>query len=209
MPYPMPPRKKRTSSLVVLGIVGGLVLLCGVGGALSGGKNGDAHSATNPTVPAAAAVAGSAQPSEPAGSPAPAPTNPPTPGIGTPVRDGTFEFTVTLVQSGQKTIGDNPYLSRTAQGMYTIVSLTVRNISDRPHGFSPGDQYVFDARNRKFGNDATAAMNLQADTSLYADVNPGNTITAQVVFDLPADSAADHIVLHDSMFSGGVTVALH
>jgi hypothetical protein len=88
------------------------------------------------------------------------------------------------------------------------VSITVRNTSKAPHGFSPGDQYVFDTQNRRFGNDAVAAINLQPDTSLYADINPGNSVSAQVVFDLPADALPDHIVLHDSMFSGGATVSL-
>jgi len=72
---------------------------------------------------------------------------------------------------------------------------------------------VYDAQNRKFSSDDSAGISLQADsgtpdTSIYADINPGNTVTAQVVFDLPADAVADHIVLHDSMFSGGATVSL-
>lgn len=105
-------------------------------------------------------------------------------------------------------VGDNPYLQRKAQGAYTIVSITVKNTSNKPQGFSPSAQYLFDAQNRKFENDAAAAINLQPDTSLYAGVNPGNTVTAQVVFDLPPDAVPSHIVLHDSMFSGGTKVTL-
>ncbi|WP_433523878.1 DUF4352 domain-containing protein [Nocardia pseudovaccinii] len=200
-PRPIPPPKTRLSpDVILLLIVGGIILLCGAG-ALTGTGSKKAQ----PT-PAAVAPTNAGNTSE--AKPAATTSVPPAPGLNTPVRDGKFEFVVTDVQSGMKTLGTNPYLQKTAQGSYTIVSITVRNTSKVPYGFSPSDQYVFDTQNRKFGNDSTAAINLQADTSLYADINPGNSITAQVAFDLPADAEPDHIVLHDSMFSGGVTVSL-
>ncbi|WP_433714878.1 DUF4352 domain-containing protein [Nocardia sp. CA-084685] len=186
--------------MILLLIIGGIILLCGVGAVA-----GTASKKAQPT-PAAIAATNGGNTSE--AKPIATTSVPPAPRLNTPVRDGKFEFVVTDVQSGMKTLGTNPYLQKTAQGSYTIVSLTVRNTSKVPYGFSPSDQYVFDAQNRKFGNDGTAAINLQADTSLYADINPGNSITAQMVFDLPADTEPDHIVLHDSMFSGGVTVSL-
>jgi hypothetical protein len=133
------------------------------------------------------------------------------PSVGTLVvsmNNSKFEFVVTDVQNGVAIIGDSPYLQKKAQGSYSIVSITVRNIGSVPQGFSPGNQYVYDAQNRRFSNDASAAINLQAYTSLYAEINPGNSVTAQVVFDLPADAVPDRIVLHDSMFSGGATVSL-
>ncbi|GAB4587621.1 DUF4352 domain-containing protein [Nocardia sp. IFM 10818] len=189
-PVPAPPKKSNTLKIILI-VLAAIVVLCGIGGALTG-KNDKASRGTSPT-----------------GSPAAAPAeDKPTPGLNTPVRDGKFEFVVTEVQSGIRTVGTNEFLQQTAQGAYTIVSLTIRNTSDKPYGFSPANQDLYDTQNRKFGNDAAAAINLQADTSLYANINPGNTVTAQIVFDLPADSTPDHIVLHDSMFSGGVTVSL-
>ncbi|MTE14139.1 DUF4352 domain-containing protein [Nocardia aurantiaca] len=180
--YPVPPTppKKSNALKIILLVLAGIVVLCGIGGALASKSTKSANAPTTSAVP----------------------------GLNTPVRDGKFEFTVTNVQTGVKEVGTNQFLRKTAQGTYTIISLTVRNIGKSPYGFSPSDQYVFDAQNRKFSNDAAAAMNLQSDTSLYANINPGNSITAQVVFDLPTDSSADHIVLHDSMFSGGATVSL-
>ncbi|WP_330182152.1 DUF4352 domain-containing protein [Nocardia sp. NBC_01503] len=183
--YPTPPAPKKSHTLrTILIILAVIVAVCGIGGALmSKGSSSSSSPGTDP--------------------------NKPLPGLNTPVRDGKFEFVITAVQSGVKTLGDNEFLQKTAQGTYTVVSISITNTSDKPYGFSPSDQYVFDAKNRKFSNDPTAAINLQSDTSLYANLNPGNTITAQVVYDLPADSAPDHMVLHDSMFSGGVTVSLH
>jgi hypothetical protein len=206
-PYPIPPapKKKLGPGMIILLVIGGIVVLCGGLGVLAGNSSKATHASPSASAHTSAAVElQSAAPLPPA-APAPAPT---TPGLNTPVRDGKFEFVVTDVQSGVQTVGTNPYLRKTAQGAYTIVSITVRNTSKAPHGFSPGDQYVFDTQNRRFGNDAVAAINLQPDTSLYADINPGNSVSAQVVFDLPADALPDHIVLHDSMFSGGATVSL-
>ncbi|WP_040863333.1 DUF4352 domain-containing protein [Nocardia niigatensis] len=202
---PTPPKKSNALKIILL-IIAGIVALCGIGGVL-GGK--DTKTAQPPSTSATRSPgpAGNA-PAPAAGAPAPTTEKPPAPGLNTPVRDGKFEFTVTDIQTGIKEVGTNPYLRKTAQGSYTIISLTVRNIGKVPYGFSPSDQDVYDAQNRKFSNDAAAAMNLQSDTSLYANLNPGNSITAQVVYDLPADSTPDHIVLHDSMFSGGATVSL-
>ncbi|GAB0102562.1 DUF4352 domain-containing protein [Nocardia sp. JMUB6875] len=197
-PVPPQPPKKSNALKIILIVLAAIVVACGAGGALSG----KGEKTARPTTPATVA---SGTPDTSSGG---APVKPPAPGLNTPVRDGKFEFVITEIQSGVKELGDNQFLRKTAQGAYTIVSITVRNISNVPYGFSPGNQYVFDTKNRKFGNDAAAAINLQADTSLYADINPGNSITAQVVFDLPADSEPDHIVLHDSMFSGGTTVSL-
>ena len=39
-------------------------------------------------------------------------------------------------------------------------------------------------------------------------INPGNTVTMPVVFDMPADAIPAEIELHDFMFSSGVTVSL-
>jgi hypothetical protein len=208
--FPQPPRKKGGTGRVLLIVFAAIIAMCGVGGLLSHGSSKSASTtptaapvaAPGPAAPGAAAPS-AAVPAAGAGSKARASVGP-----NTPTRDGKFEFTVTAVQSGVKTIGDNPYLRKTAQGAYTIVSMTVLNISSVPYGFSPSDQDLFDSQNRKFANDTAAAINLQSDTSMYADINPGNSVTAQVVFDLPADAVPDHIVLHDSMFSGGTTVSL-
>ncbi len=49
-----------------------------------------------------------------------------------PVRDGKFEFVVTGVQPGLAEVGDNPYLTKKAQGQFVIVTVTVKNIGDKP-----------------------------------------------------------------------------
>ncbi len=39
-------------------------------------------------------------------------------------------------------------------------------------------------------------------------INPANTIDVSLVYDMPAAAVPARIELHDSMFSGGVTVDL-
>ncbi|MGW0250685.1 DUF4352 domain-containing protein [Nocardia goodfellowii] len=184
-------------------VIAAIVGLCGLGGLITAVSGEPADKRPSGTAAAPVAAGANASPAQTSAEPAA-----PLPGLNTPVRDGKFEFVVTQIQSGLSEIGDNPYLQRKAQGSYTIVSMTVKNISNKPQGFSPGSQYVFDAQDRKFENDAVAAINLQADTSIYAEINPGNSITAKVVFDLPPDAVPSHIVLHDSIFSGGAKVGL-
>lgn len=209
--YGQPPKKKSSGGKIVLIVVAVIIGLCGFSAVIAAVNSGDDKKTdTTASSPAAAPAVGAASESAapPAAKPSAEKPSASAPGLNTPVRDGKFEFVVTGVQVGLGEVGDNPYLQRKAQGAYTIVSMTVKNTSNKPQGFSPSDQYLFDSKNRKFENDSMAAINLQADTSMYASVNPGNTVTAQVVFDLPADAVPSHIMLHDSMFSGGAKVTL-
>lgn len=128
--------------------------------------------------------------------------------MNTPVRDGKFEFVVNGVETGISTLGDNPYLAKEAQGQFVIVTMTVSNISDQPKSLSPSDQKLVDEQGRTFGPDTSAALNLDSDVPIWDQINPGNTVTMPVVFDMPVDAVPTAIELHDSMFSNGVTVSL-
>lgn len=127
-------------------------------------------------------------------------------GIGTAVRDGKFEFTVTSVQSGGTNIGGE--FGKDAQGKFIQIHLTVRNIGDQSQLFEGSDQKLFDAQNREFSADTEAAFSLPESQSFINDINPGNTVKGIVVFDVPKDITPAKIELHDSFLSGGVTVNL-
>jgi len=144
----------------------------------------------------------------PAAEDAPATEDEKTATMNMPVRDGKFEFVVTGVETGITTLGDNPFLAEEAQGQFVIVTMTVSNISDEPKGLSPSDQKLIDTQGRSFGPDTGAALNLDSDVTFWDEINPGNTVTMPVVFDMPADAVPASIELHDSMFSGGVSVSL-
>jgi len=68
-------------------------------------------------------------------------------GIGTPVRDGKFEFTVTAVDPGKGTIGTGS-ISKTAQGQFVLVHVTVRNIGNQQQSFDQSSQRMIDQQGR-------------------------------------------------------------
>lgn len=129
------------------------------------------------------------------------------PGVGDPVRDGKFEFTVTKVEPGVKEIGDE-FLSQGAQGQFVLVHLTVENIGDESQYFDGNNVTAYDAKNREFAADTEAAIYLDDANSFLNEINPGNSVQSVVVFDVPTDVKLSQLELHDSAFSGGVEVAL-
>ena len=72
----------------------------------------------------------------------------PPPGIGQEARDGKFAFTVTGVET-LKTMSDE-FETKTAQGVYAVVSMTVRNTGNQPQSFFGIDQKLKDAAGREF-----------------------------------------------------------
>jgi hypothetical protein len=138
-----------------------------------------------------------------------APAKPKAAGIGTAVRDGKFEFTVTKVQAGVATVGPEA-LNQKAQGQYVLVTMTVKNIGDKAQMFDASSQKLTDTAG-KATYSADSAASLYANSggeTFLKDINPGNQITGTVVFDIPAGAVPARIELHDSAFSGGVKVAL-
>lgn len=140
---------------------------------------------------------------------APTKADAPTARLNTPVRDGKFEFVVKAMQPGLAEVGDNPYLHEKAQGQFVIVTLSVQNIGDRAQGFSPSNQKLIDTQGRSFESDSSAQIALgDSDIPVWDDINPGNAVDVSLVYDMPVGAAPARIELHDSMFSGGVTVEL-
>lgn len=128
------------------------------------------------------------------------------PGIGASVRDGKFEFVVSEFSCGQKKVGTEP-LAKSAQGTFCIASVSVKNIGDKAQSFSASSQQLIDDKGRKLEPDTTAALYLDPDQAkLLENINPGNTATAKLVFDVAPDTTPATLVLHDSPFSGGVKV---
>jgi hypothetical protein len=197
MPYPpqgyaappAPPKKpfyKKTWFVVVAGLTGVAI----VGSAVSGGGSADE------TAPAAGGGASAEVVDEAAAY-----------GIGDAAADGKFSFVVNGVDCGTTEIG-NEYLNTTAQGQFCIVDVTITNVGDEPQSFFGDNAKLFNEAGQEFSADGEAAIYLENSESLYAEINPGNSLDSRVVFDVPADMTPTSIELHDSAFSGGVSVAL-
>ncbi|MFD4991700.1 DUF4352 domain-containing protein [Cellulosimicrobium cellulans] len=136
------------------------------------------------------------------------PVTPALPAVGTPVRDGDFEFVVGAMECGVMRVGDD-YFYETPQGQYCIVSLNVTNVGDSAQTFFGSNQYALNAAGQEYSADDVAGLYLGDDVQAWIEpVNPGNSISPRVVFDVPLDGAPVSIELHDSAFSGGVLAAL-
>jgi hypothetical protein len=129
------------------------------------------------------------------------------PRIGTAVRDGKFEFTVTKVDRGIKQVGGD-LLGEKAQGRFALVHVTVKNIGDESQLLDDTSQVVRDATGREFDADSVAAMSIEGNDVFLNEINPGNTVKGVLVYDMPKDAEPASIELHDSMYSGGVMVSL-
>lgn len=129
------------------------------------------------------------------------------PGIGTPVRDGKFEFTVTGVKTASS-VGQSG-LSKQAQGQFLIYAMTVQNVGDEAQLFDASNQKLLGADGKQYSADSAAGIYLgEAGNAFLNQINPGNTVKGQIVFDVPKGTEVSELELHDSMFSGGVKVAL-
>jgi Domain of unknown function (DUF4352) len=195
-PYqpPQPPRGRRRGCLyAVLGVAGAVVLIiiAGIVAAAVSAGHGTASGASPPAPATSRATS----------------TAPQLAGIGTPVRDGKFQFTITKITYA-KTVGGQ--FGQTAQGEYTIVHVTVTNIGSVPQTLDDSAQYLYDAKGRKFSADSAADIfaNGSSNSVFFNSINPGNTVHGKIAFDLPPGDKAVKAELHDSLFSGGVTVSL-
>ena len=176
----------------------GVIVVIGIISAINAGGSDEAAPApdTEGTVTEAPAVAAAEVPAVAAAAT-----------IGTPVRDGKFEFTVNGVECGVPQIGTADF-GVTAQGQFCLVDVTVKNIGDEPQTFMGDYQALYNAAEQKYSADTEAAIYLDEANSMFEEINPGNQLAGKVVFDIPADAAPATIELHDSAFSGGVKVAL-
>ncbi|MFH5821580.1 DUF4352 domain-containing protein [Georgenia sp. AZ-5] len=184
-----------------------VVLLVVLVNAFGGGEDAAPESPAASSTEAGGASPEAAPAEQAPSEQAPAEQAPAEAGIGTPVRDGKFEFTVTGVETGVPTIGDQ-YLNEQAQGQFVLVHLTVANIGDQAQYLSDSDQTLVDDLGREHSANSTAGIYLENNEVWLNEINPGNSVSGTLVFDLPVDAVPASIELHDSMFSGGVSVSL-
>jgi hypothetical protein len=212
---PEPKKKSWFARHKVLTGIAGVAVLAVVGTAMSGGSDDSTVAATDTdseaAVEAEAETPAEGTQEEPAAeAEAPAAEEAPAEAIatiGTPVRDGQFEFVVLGVETGVASVGGE--FGETAQGEYTLVEMTVTNIGDEPQMFTDSDQTGFDSQGRELNADTSAGIWANEDArGFLEDINPGNSVTVKVVYDLPAGEQLTSVMLHDSMFSGGVEVSL-
>jgi septal ring-binding cell division protein DamX len=124
-------------------------------------------------------------------------------------RDGKFEFVVKKVECGTTTIGTNEYLKKNAQGQFCLMTVNVKNIGNEAQGFFGSNQKLLNAQNQQYAADDAAGVYVDQNYStLFSNINPGNSVEGVIVFDIPKDQTPVTAQLHDSAFSDGVKVNL-
>jgi hypothetical protein len=130
--------------------------------------------------------------------------------IGEEARDGQFAFVVDDFDCVGSTIeAENELLDDAeAQGQFCLLTLTVENIGDSEQSLSATNQYLYDEQERRFSASNDFEVMMAIDTPIYDSINPGNSMTGTIVFDVPEDAVIEFAGLHDSALSGGVLVDL-
>lgn len=127
--------------------------------------------------------------------------------LGQPARDGTFEFVVTKVECGKPTAGADR-ATRTAQGQFCFVTVIIKNVGVEARNFDAGSQNAYGPGGVKYSADSLATAYQDAANTFLEGINPGNSVSGVVAFDIPQDAVITRLELHGSVFSGGVTVTL-
>lgn len=198
LPPSRAPRSKRKTLWIVIGVIVGLVII----GAIISSVSKKEKKAETPQ------KGSTVETTEPVTTPAPAEQPTATAKIGQAVRDGKFEFTVNAFERGVPTLGENELLRKDAQGQFCVMDVTVKNIGDKAQTFFSSNQKVKDAQGKEYSNDEMAEIAVNVNNVWLNEINPGNTMTGKVVFDVPKDADIVTAELHDSAFSNGVEVSL-
>jgi len=133
--------------------------------------------------------------------------------LGASVSDEGFNFVVNSFKCGEKEIstGDVVVSRATAQGQFCRLNITVMNSGDTTNRIRAYDQYLFNAKEQRFEYDAHAtsvAAGNYIGAEINDDINPGNSVTADIVFDIPLSDTPSSAELHGSTESKGVRVNL-
>ncbi|MBM0239969.1 DUF4352 domain-containing protein [Micromonospora sp. ATA32] len=128
--------------------------------------------------------------------------------VGQPARDGKFEFTVKSAKCGVAKVGSS-MLGDKAQGQFCLITVNVKNIGKESQLLDGSSQKAYTADGTEYSTDTEAGLYAnQEQSTFFNEINPGNQVAGVLVFDVPKNVKLTKLELHDSAFSGGVTVAL-
>lgn len=129
------------------------------------------------------------------------------PAIGSTAADGKFAFAIWKMNCSKTSVGSD-FSKSTAQGHYCILDIAVKNIGKEAQTIFSSNMKLIDSEGREFKTDDMAMMNAGQTDLWLKEINPGNQVNGQLIFDVPTDAKIVTAELHDSAFSGGVKVDL-
>jgi hypothetical protein len=127
-------------------------------------------------------------------------------GIGSPVRDGAFEYAVLDVAHVHQ-VGDpkDPGLSITAKGVFVVVTLSIRNVGHADVTFFDNYQTLIDTSGNRYS--ASMAADIYGNLNIHSTkIAPGNELVVHIAFDVPLSTVPTNLSLRESSSSAGVTV---
>lgn len=165
-------------------IAGGVLALLAI--SVAGCGSGDKNDKAAPS-PASAAASGGAAPS---------------------AAEGNFAFTVTGSKCGVKSVGPAD-LEQKATGQYCLVDVSVKNVGTQATLLDGGAQKGVDTQGKEYpvADLATVYLNDKSPT-LLEEIKPGAEVTGVLPFQVPATTKLAAVVLHGSLSTPGVRVAL-
>lgn len=120
--------------------------------------------------------------------------------------DGKFTFTVTGMKCGATQVGSD-MLGEKAQGQFCLVTVKVKNTGTSAEMFNDSSQKAYDATGAEYSVDSAAGLYVNKEHQTFLqDINPGNTVAGQLVFDVPQGTKLTSVVLHESQFTAGIKV---
>lgn len=128
--------------------------------------------------------------------------------MGQAAKDGKFSFTITGITYASS-VGPS-MLKEEAKGRFALVHVRIKNIGNEAQTIDDSSQYLYDADGKKYSADSAADLTISSgkNSTWLQQVNPGTKVDGVIAFDLPKNVKPVRAELHDSAFSGGVTVSL-
>lgn len=202
--YPPPPaRRPGVPAVGVAVIVFFTFVVGGCSGLLVGtaGKAAPEAAKAAKTVTVTAAAPGSkttASPTEAADQPTKTPP-------GRQAEDDVFAYTVTKIEESPS-VGSG-YVAEKAHGKFVLVHVKIHNRADESHSFSASDQRLLSG-DIAYTPDTGAAISLGGEGALFERINPGLTINATLIFDVPKNVQPTGMLMRSSSLSDGAKVTL-
>lgn len=134
--------------------------------------------------------------------------------IGEVINESDFNFTVNSIKCGEKRISTSGYVYfyTDAQGQFCRLNVTVTNIGSSANSIDASTQYLYNTQKQRYTYDSSAtshAANYSYGNPLDDNINPGNSVTGDFVFDVPIEVAPATAELHTRANSRGIKINLH
>jgi hypothetical protein len=115
------------------------------------------------------------------------------------MRDGKFEFDVNNLKCGVYSYG---VFEEKPLDQFCLLNVTITNIGEAAQDIN-NDQFLYDINNKRYStsNDVFDIV--------YEELNPGQSVTGNFIFDVPLNFKVSHVILHEGYFSDGIKVNLN